>query len=164
MNPEIEQKLFAHLESEDQQRQQTEAHATDVQRVLEKNDADFKAKKKDTITPALEELVDLYERKGITLRMFETEVTLNREGTIREATIGLDTKEAFSRSSGNLKPEFKLSYSRRSRKLGLYTTTPSQGSPGGDIPLDEITAEWIHEKFLAYVAPEKRRLQFGTIE
>lgn len=163
MNPEIEQKLFAHLESQDQERQQTETRATDVQRVLEKNDADFRAKKKDTIRPALEELVDLYRSKGITLRIFETEVALNREGTIREATIGLDTKAAFSHSSGDMKPEFRLSYSRRSRKIGLYTTTPAQGSPGGDIPLDEITEEWIHEKFLAYVAPEKRRLQFGEV-
>jgi len=129
--------------------------------VIEQNETDFKTKKEEIIKPALEEIVNLYGRRGLILEIVETDAALTRKGVIRDATIGLDTKAVFSEPRGEMRPEFRLSYSRRSRKLGLYTTTPSQGSPGGGISLDEITREWIHERFLAYVAPEKRREQFG---
>jgi hypothetical protein len=50
-----------------------------------------------------------------------------------------------------MKPEFRLIFDRRTRRISLFTSSASQSGPAGaPMPLDDVTAEWIQNAFVNY--------------
>lgn len=81
--------------------------------------------------------------------MGEEDEQKNYASGVTPARIGL---EIYDRSiSRNMTPEFTFFYYNGARKLSLYTSTRSQGGPAQDnIPVENITVDWIQEEFVKY--------------
>jgi hypothetical protein len=148
MKPEIAKALSDHLDRHNQKEQEAVVRATERETEIAQNVHDFEMAKNALIKPALQELVDLYQEKGIAIRMTEQDEVVNRTGGRQPSRIGLDMAPLYGAS--DLKPQFSLGFNKVNRSLSLYTSTGSQGGPGGDISLDAITVEWIHDEFAKY--------------
>ena len=155
MNSEIAKKLEAILTHRDHQKQAAITQVSEQQKAEAKNLVDFAAKKDEVIKPAFQEIVDLYAARGVTLRMEEKDERPNDKGGVQFASIRLDMAGVYS-SRSDMKPEFKFTFEKGNRTLALYTSTTSQGGPGGNISLDAITADWIHDAFLKYASGSSR--------
>jgi hypothetical protein len=147
MKPEIAKRLNAILDTRQKQNQQASAGATEKQKRQARNLDDFNAKSESVIKPALQEIVQLYKAKGVTIYLQESNETLGRVGIVFP-TISLDMRGQYGRHDP--KPEFRFRFDKGDRTLSLYTSTGRQSGPAGTVSLDDITAEWIHEAFAKY--------------
>jgi hypothetical protein len=149
MKPEITKQLQAILDSREQQKQAAATQASEAQREQAANLVDFAAKKAEVIRPAFQEILEMYQARTVPVRIEEQDERPNSKGGTESPTITLDLDELHSHY-GTMKPEFKLTFDKRTRKLSLYTSTRSQAGPAGDVSLDAITGDWIHTAFLKY--------------
>jgi hypothetical protein len=152
MKPETTKQLEALLDQREQKKQAANTRAAEQRTAEDKNLADFVAKKNDVIVVAFQEIVDLYKRRGIQLLIEEENEKQSSSGGVTAPSIRLDMKGAYS-SSSDMKPEFRLYFDKKSRKVSLHTATPSQSSPAGQIALDALTTDWIQSEFLKYQFP-----------
>lgn len=149
MKPEIKKQLNDILDTRQRQEQTAVSQAAQKQRSEAKNLADFNAAKEKVIRPAFQEIVDLYQSKGIRARVVEQDEQFNSRGASTPASIGLD----LAQEEHALKPEFRFIFDRRTRTISLYTSTGSQGGPAGTpVSLDSVTAEWIQNAFVNYAS------------
>src|SRR6266481_5704243 len=137
MKPETEKQLGAILDSRQKQKQAATTKATEQQKAEAKNLADFWAKKEETIKPALQELVDLFKARGVSIRIVEQDEHPNDRGGANSTSISLDMAEVYP-SYREPKPEFRLTFEKSSRSLSLYTSTGSMSGPDGNVSLDAI--------------------------
>ena len=150
MKTEIEGKLHRLLDERDQAKKKSAEQAALRQSAEEKNLEDFFAKRDSVIRPALQEIVTLYQSRGIFARIEETsEGEHTSAGPSRQPTIGIDLAGPNFHNQV-MKPHFTFYFYKESRKLMLHTSTGSQAGPAGDLPLDSISTDWIHEAFLKY--------------
>jgi hypothetical protein len=86
MKPETAKQLEAILDGRQKQEQAT-AQRVDTQKQAEaRNLADFSTKKEQVIKPALQELVDLYKARGISIRIEEEDERQNEKGGTQSRT------------------------------------------------------------------------------
>lgn len=163
MKPETAKALSDHLDRHNQEKREAVVRASEREKQIAQNVADFEAAKNTVIKPALQEIVDLYKEKGIAIRVVEQAEVLNRNGGIQSASIGIDMAAAYPSQSRDMKPGFHLAFEKGNRTFSLYTSTGTQGGPAGSVALDTITAEWIHSEFAKYqgIGPGPR--VFGKI-
>jgi hypothetical protein len=161
MKPEIERALSDHLDRGNQQKQEAAVRASEREKQIAQNVADFEAAKNAVIKPAFQEIVDLYREKGVAIRITERDEAVNRHGGTQSASIGIDMAAVYPRT--DMKPGFTLSFEKGNRTLLLYTATASQAGPGGSFPLDAVTAEWIHTEFAKYQGIGSGPRVFGEI-
>jgi hypothetical protein len=137
--------------------------ASEREKQIAQNVADFEAAKNAVIKPAFQEIVDLYQEKGIAIRVAEQDEVANRNGGVQSASIGIDLAAAYPSRDSEMKPGFKLSFDKGNRTLSLHTSTGTQAGPAGSVTLEAITAEWIHIAFAKYqgIGPGPR--VFGEI-
>lgn len=148
MKPELENQLKAILETKQKQNQEAAMSAASRERAEAKNTADFKALKENTIKPAFQEIVKLFQAKQLPIWVSEHEEETNRQGGKAPAAIGL---EVFEHNFGaNMTPQFKFLYYNGSRTVSLWTSTRSQSGPAREISFETVTTEWIQEKFAEY--------------
>lgn len=151
MKPEITKQLETILGKRQQKKQAAADQLSEQQKAEAKNLADFEAEKRNVILPAFQEIVELYERKGLQIRILEEEERLNDRGRLQVPNVRLDTTELYS-SSPHMKPEFRLSFEKRNRRVSLHTATSSHAGPAGNVALDDLTADWIQGEFVKYQA------------
>jgi hypothetical protein len=150
MNPDIEKHLQVFLEEREKQKQAGLAQSTEKRNAEAQNVSDYKDKNEAVIKPAFKEIVDLYQARGVTLRIIEEDEAPDRSrGGFSDPNVRLDMAGAYPQRS-DMKPEFRLSFEKRNRTLSLYTSTGTQAGPAGGVSLDSITADWIHTNFLKY--------------
>jgi hypothetical protein len=140
MKTETAKGLEAILEGRRKQAQVAVKRASEQEKAQAQNLVDFEAKKEKVIKPAFQELVDLYKTNGFTIRIAE-------EG--EHQNIRLDMTQVYP-DRRDPKPEFRLTFDKRTRTLSLYTSTGSQAGPAGSVSLDDVTADWIQKAFLKY--------------
>lgn len=148
MKPEMEKRLQTILDARNKQNQAAAAAASERQNTEVKNLADFKTKKETVIKPAFQEIIDLFQKNGVTLHVTEMDGTTDKHGAEQPPQIKLDTSAMYNRT--DMKPGFTLYYQKRNRVVSLHTATSSRGGPVGDVLLDNLTADWIHEEFVKY--------------
>lgn len=166
MKPEIAKALSEHLDRHNQEKRDAVVRASERQKQIAQNVADFEAAKNTVIKPAFQEIIDLYQARDIPVRVTEQGEAVNRNGGVQSASIGIDMAAVYGHS--DMKPHFMLSFDKGNRMLSLHTSTASQAGPAGNIALDAITAEWIHEAFAKYQGiasepPIGRPTVFGKI-
>lgn len=149
MKPETEKQLTNILDSQQQKKQATTQATAEAERTRAKNVADLSTIKEQVIKPAFQEIIDLFQARGLPVYLSERDEEKNAQGGTIPATIGLEIYERHTRS-GNMTPEFKFFYHKGSRNLSLYTSTRSQGGPSRDVPFDAVTVDWIQEEFAKY--------------
>ena len=150
MKPEVARQLQDVLDFREQKEASAKKQVAEQHKKEIRNLADFVAKKEKVIRPALQEIVDLYKIRGLVLRIFEdTEPRAKDARPVFAPAIRLDMAGVYTTRS-EIHPEFKLTFEKRSRTVSLYTATQSAGGHGGDIALDELTADWIHREFVKY--------------
>ena len=154
MKPEIAKQLQTLLDDRDRQKQVASARASEQQKAEAKNLADFAAKTDQAIKPAFQEIVDLYGTKSIALHIEEQDECRNDRGGTQPPSIRLNMAAACPPT--DMRPEFRFTFEKQSRKLSLYTATQGQSGPGGEAPLDSLTADWIHAAFLKYASGSLR--------
>ena len=154
MKPEISKQLEAILDKR-QEKKQAEIQRTSEQQTAEaKNLADFQVKKKEVIQPAFQEIVDLYQQRGVRILILEENEKPHDTGGFSVPNIRLDMREAYSLTyGGSMRPEFRLSFEKRNRDVSLYTSTQSQSGPAGHVALDDLTTDWIQSQFVKYQSP-----------
>ena len=152
MNPEIAQQLESLLDADIEAKNAAELRTTRKAAQAANNLVDFGTKKDLVIRPALNEIAAHYEARGMFCRLAERAEGQRPGGGIELPSIGLDLAGPDYRDPV-MRPAFTLSFHKDTRNLNLYTCTGSQGGPGPEITLDEITAEWIHTEFLRYKSP-----------
>jgi hypothetical protein len=150
MKPEIAKQLQALLDDRDKRKQADSARVSEQEKAEAKNLADFAAKKDQVIKPAFQEIVDLYQTKGIALRIVEQDEGPNDRGGTQPPSVRLDMSAAYPRT--DMQPQFRLTLEKRKRALSLYTATQGQAGPAGEVPLDGVTADWIQTTFLKYAS------------
>jgi hypothetical protein len=149
MKPETVKRLEAVLDDREKQKQAAIRKATEQEQTEARNLADFSTKKQTTIKTAFQEIVGLYKARGVNNSIREADEQPNDKGGTTPPMITLEMSEKDS-SYGSMKPEFRLTFDKRNRSLSLYTSTRSMSGPAGNVPLDEITVDWIQDAFLKY--------------
>jgi hypothetical protein len=149
MKDEIARKLHGLFDEHEKAQQKSAEQATEQRNAEEKNLTDFKRIKDAIIRPALQEIADVYSSRKAYARIQETEEGDNSSTGSKDATIALDLAGPGYHDR-TMRPEFRFYFDKRKRSLLLRTTTSSMSGPAGDIALDDITADWIHEAFLKY--------------
>jgi hypothetical protein len=150
MKPEIAKQLQAILDNRDKQSHEAAVRVSEQEKTEAKNLIDFAAKKDEVIKPAFNEIIDIYRAKGLTLRITEEDERPRHKGGIEPPYVALDMAGAYSSRSSDMKPQFRLTLEKRNRKVSVFTSTQSMSGPAGDVPLDSLTSDWIHEAFLKY--------------
>jgi hypothetical protein len=141
MKPEIAKALSDHLDRHNQEKQQAVVRASEREKQIAQNVADFEAAKNAVIEPALQEIVDLYQIKGIAVRVTEQDEIVNRNGGIQPASIGIDMAAVYPHS--DMKPHSMLSFDKGNRMLSLHTSTASQAGPAGSVtPPTFVSDHW----------------------
>lgn len=148
MKPEIAKRLETILDKRQQQKQAAAERVSEQQEAEAKNLADFEVTKRDVILPAFQEIVDLYERRGLQIRILEEQERPHDRGRFTFPNIRLDMAALYPPSQMN--PEFQLSFEKRNRQVSLYTATNSQAGPAGNVALDDLTGDWIQREFVKY--------------
>ena len=148
MKPEIARQLEALLDKRDQEKRESKIRASEQQNTEAKNLADFAATAHDLINPAFQEIAKMYEARGVSVPIVEEAERKNPRGGTESPSVRLDMAGAYGHS--DMKPQFKLIFNKRDRKLTLFTSTQNQSGSAGDILLDDLTADWIHQAFVKY--------------
>jgi hypothetical protein len=146
---EIARKLHGLFDEDEKAQQKSAERATEQQNAEEKNLTDFKRIRDAIIRPALQEIADVYISRKAYARIQETEEGDNSSTGSKDATITLDLAGPGYRDR-TMRPGFRFYFDKRRRSLLLHTTTSSMSGPAGDIALDAVTTDWIHEAFLKY--------------
>jgi hypothetical protein len=149
MKPETEKQLSTILDGEQQKKQAATQATAEAERTSTKNVGDFLAIKQNVIKPALQEIINMFKRRGIPIWMKEEDQQQNEKGGTTPARIGLEIYEQRP-FGGGMTPEFKFFYYTGSRKLSLFTSTRSNAGPAKDVPFDAVTVDWIQEEFAKY--------------
>lgn len=149
MKSETAKQLKNILDDREQQKREAVARSSEEQTLQAKNLADFAVKKDDVIRPALHEIVEIYRARAIPIRIEEQDERPNPKGGIESAAIKLDLGTPNAGYDA-MRPQFTLTFDKRSREVALYTSTRSQSGPAGKVSLDTVTADWIHDAFLKY--------------
>jgi len=149
VKPETKQQLTELLDKQNQRKREAKAQASAQQNAEAKNLADFSAKKKELIGPALREIANLYKENGTSIEIREEDERPNDKGGILSPYISLDMSGQYpGRSLPS--PEFRLNFEKRTRNVSLYTSTGSMAGSAGSVTLDTITTDWIQEAFVKY--------------
>lgn len=148
MKPEIERQLQTILDGQQKQKETAAIAADERAKAEAKNTSDFETLKEEVIKPAFQEIIKLFEARGLPVYLSERDEEKNSRGGTTPASISLQIYERGI--LGNLTPEFKFFYHNGSRKVSLYTSTRSQGGPGQDVAFDGVTADWIQDEFAKY--------------
>lgn len=148
MKPEITKQLESILDKRQQQDHASAERISEQQKAEAKNLTDFEVAKRDVILPAFQEIVDIYKRKGLQIRILEEQERSHDRGGFTVPNLRLDMAAQYP--STGMKPEFRLSFEKRNRQVSLYTATNSQAGPAGSVALDALTADWIHGEFVKY--------------
>jgi|ERR1035438_91766 hypothetical protein len=147
MKPEVERQLHSLFDARDKAHEKTVAQATEREIAEAKNLSDFSDKKDTLIRPALQEIVTIYQERGGFAQIVETD----------EPTIGLDLAGP-SFYNNTMKPAFTFHFSKGKRMLRLHATPSWKSASVGEVSLDVVSEDWIHEEFLKYkVASETQR-------
>jgi hypothetical protein len=149
MKPEVERQLHSLFDARDKAHEKTFARATEREIAEAKNLSDFSDKKDTLIRPALQEIVNIYQERGAFARIVETSEDQNSRSASREPTIGLDLAGP-SFYDKTMKPAFTFYFSKGTRALRLHTTSSWKSASVGEVALDAVSADWIHEEFLKY--------------
>ena len=151
MNKEFEQKLTEILDANERSKVQAEEAVNLRSQVEANNLSDFYQKKDSVIKSALEEIATMYRARDRFASVEEKPELLGSNGAYSKPTILLDLAGPTYRDK-TMKPAFALIFDKRTRDLLLHQTTTWSASPEGTIPLDKITAGWIHNEFVKYAA------------
>jgi hypothetical protein len=150
MKPDISKQLEAVLDKRQENKRAEIQRTSEQQRIEAKNLVDFQVKKKEVIQPAFQEIVDLYQRRGVRILILEENEKPRDTGGFPVPNIRLDMTEAYSSTYGSARPEFRLSFEKRNGDVSLYTSTQSQAGPAGHVTLDDLTTDWIQSEFVKY--------------
>ena len=149
MKPEIEKQLEAILDERQKQERAARSRADERQQTAANNLADFLIARDKIIKPAFQEIVNLFAARGFTIRLTEENEYADARARSIEAGIALDMSGFYQKSSIP-NPQFKLSFTKDTRNVSVYGSTDQTGGSRGNVSLDDLTAEWIHEAFLNY--------------
>lgn len=155
MKPEVAKQLQDILDIREQKKHAASKELAELHKKDAKSLADFAAKKEKVIRPALQEIVDLYKIGGITLRIADETERPKDARAVVAPYIRLDMAGVYP-THRDMKPEFKITFEKRTRTLSLFTATQTSAGHAGDISLDTVTADWIQTAFLKYEANASR--------
>ncbi|QHC34735.1 hypothetical protein [Komagataeibacter xylinus] len=121
----------------------------------------FRAKTDEVIAPAFEDFI-LYLRpngwNGSVQRKSETPTGNNYGRGVTSTSSSLERVSlAFTHASRNIKgihntnePHFTVICEKAKRLVTFHEATPSQAGGAGSAKLDDITADYLHEKLVTY--------------
>ncbi len=153
MKTEIWKQLSDILDTRQSQKQAAASQAAKREDTAAKNLADFNSLKEKVIKPAFQEIVEIYNMKGVRVQIVEEDEYTDARGRSVSASIALDLSGEEYPVHRAMKPEFKFIFDKRNRSVSLYTSTESQAGPAGSgVPLDSVTADWIQNAFVSYAS------------